>query len=171
MKKKFVYLLILMIAIIIQTSVLPVILSPNITGDIVLMTVLVLSILDGFSVFMSWAIIAGILYDLASYSKIGEHAIIFLLVVYFVSFFSRRLSLDVKGVGRLLFLVFIIVATFFSRSIVALMTVWNMQTLHGYWQAFGSLKSIIIQIIYNGIFFFLLFFLLKKIKEFFKLEK
>jgi rod shape-determining protein MreD len=171
MKKKFVYSLILIVAIIIQTSVLPIISSPNIAGDIVLMVILALSVLDGFFAFMGWAIIAGILYDLAAYSPIGEHAIIFLLVVYFVSFFSRRMSLEIKGIGKVLFFVFVIVATFFSRSIIALMAAWDMQTLHGYWQIFGSLKSITFQIICNEILFFLLFLLLKRIKEFFKLEK
>jgi hypothetical protein len=102
---------------------------------------------------------------------VGEHAIIFLAVVYFVSFFSRRLSLEFKGIGWLLFFMFIIVATFLSKIIVALAIAWDMQTLHGYWQMFGNLKSITLQIIYNGILFFLLFFLLRKVKEFFKLEK
>lgn len=171
MKKKLVYLFILIVAIIIQTSLMPVILSFNTTGDFVLMTVLAWSVLDGFSAFIIWAIVAGILYDLAAYSTVGEHAIIFLAVVYFVSFFSRRLSLEFKGIGWLLFIMFIIVATFLSRSIVALMMAWDMQTVHGYWQMFGSLKSITLQIFYNGILFFILFFLLRRIKEFFKLEK
>jgi rod shape-determining protein MreD len=169
--KKIVYLLILIIVIIIQTSVLAVVLTPNIAGDIVLMTVLAWSMLDGFIAFIGWAIIAGILYDLAAYSPIGEHVIIFLLVVYFVSFFSRRLSLEVKGVGKMLFFVFVIVATFLSRVIIALMAAWDTQTFYGYWQIFGNPKFIMIQIICNGILFFLLFFLLRKIKEFFKLEK
>lgn len=170
MKKRFLYLLILIVAIIIQTSVLPVVSSPNTAGDIVLMVILALSVLDGFSAFIIWAIIAGILYDLASYSTIGEHAIIFLLVIYFVSFFSRRLSLEIKGIGRVLFFAFVIVATLLSRSITTLMAAWDMQTFHGYWQMFGNFKSITLQIVYNGIFFPISFFLLKKIKEFFKLE-
>jgi hypothetical protein len=53
MKKKLVYLFILIAVIIIQTSVMPVILSSNNVGDIVLMAVLVFSILDGFSAFIS----------------------------------------------------------------------------------------------------------------------
>ena len=171
MKKKLVYLFILIIAIIIQTSVMPVILNSSTTGDAVLMIVLAWSVLDGFSAFIGWAIVAGILYDLAAYSPIGEHAIIFLAVVYFVSFFSRRLSIEFKGIGWLLFFMFIVVATFLSKIIIALAMAWDLQTFHGYWQMFGNLKSITLQIIYNGILFFLLFFLLKRVKEFFKLEK
>jgi len=171
MKKKLVYLFILIIAIIIQTSLMPVILNSNTTGDAVLMIVLAWSVLDGFSAFIGWAIVAGILYDLAAYSPIGEHAIIFLAVVYFVSFFSRRLSIEFKGIGWLLFFMFIVVATFLSKIIIALAMAWDLQTFHGYWQMFGNLKSITLQIIYNGILFFLSFFLLKRVKEFFKLEK
>lgn len=171
MKKKIIYTFIFLIVIIIQTSILPVVLGLNTTGDIVLMTVLAWSVLDGFSAFIGWAAFAGILYDLVAYSPVGEHVIIFLLVVYFVSFFSRRLSIEFKGIGWALFFMFVVIATFISRSIVALATAWDMQTFHGYWQMFGSLKTIALQIIYNGILFFLLFFLLRKIKEFFKLEK
>lgn len=171
MKKKLIYLLIFIIAIVIQTSILPVILGSNFNGDIVLMLVLALSIIDGFFAFLIWSIILGILYDLASYSVIGEHSLIFLLVVYFVSFFSRRLSLEVKGIGWVLLFMFVIIATFLSKSITALITVWNLQDLHLYWKIFGSLKYIAFQIISNSILFLFLFFLLKKIKEFFKLEK
>jgi len=171
MKKKLVYLVILIATIIIQTSVLPVISSANTAGDAVLMAVLAWSVLDGFSAFIGWAIVAGILYDLATYSPVGEHVIIFLAVVYFVSFFSRRLSLELKGMGLVLFFIFIFVATFISSSIVALMTAWDARTLFGYWKMFSSPGSIALQVVHNVILFFLWFFFLKKTKEFFKLEK
>lgn len=171
MRKKLVYIFILISAIVIQTSILPVVSGSRVAGDVVLMAILAWSIIDGFFAFVGWAIIAGILYDLSAYSPVGEHSIIFLLVVYFVSFFSRRLSIELRGIGWLLFFIFVIVATLISRSVIALAEVWNNQTFHGYWYIFGDLKSIIIQIICNSILFFVLFFLLKKIKEFFKLEK
>lgn len=150
---------------------LPVVSGSKIIGDIVLMLVLAWSIIDGFFAFIGWAVIAGIMYDLAAYSFVGEHVIIFLLVVYFVSFFSRRLSLEVKGIGKILFFVFVIVTTFISRSIIALATAWDNRTFHGYWQTFGDFNFILIQIACNGIFFLILFLFIKKVKEFFKLEE
>jgi rod shape-determining protein MreD len=169
MKKKFVYSIILLIAIIVQTSVLPVISNQNILGDAVLMAVLAWSVLDGFYAFIGWAIAAGILYDLAAYSPVGEHVLIFLAVVYFVSFFSRRLSLELKGIGLALLFMFVIVAMFISKSVISLITAWEMQTLNDYWTTFGSLRFIAIQIVYNEILFFIWFVLLRKVKKFFEL--
>ena len=170
MKKKIVYGLILFCAIILQTSVLPLVSPIYAVGDILLMLILAGSILDGFFAFFWWAIFAGIVYDLVSYTAVGVHALIFLLVVYFVSFFSRRFSVELKGVGLVLFVIFVIVATLVSRGVVDLLTVWDLQTLNSYFKEFGSLKIISVQILYNIFLFFFCFVLLKKAKKFFAID-
>lgn len=170
MKKKIVYALVLLFAVILQTSVLPVFLGGPALGDAVLMIVLAWTIIDGFNSFIAWAIVAGIFYDLAAYSPVGEHVLIFLIVIYFVSFFSRRLSLDLKGVGLVLFFIFVIAATVFSEIIIALISAQEMQTLHEYWKKFGDPSSVALKIICNELLFFGWFVLLKKIKKFFKIE-
>lgn len=170
MKKKFIYIIIILVAIIVQTSVFPAILNINAAGDAVLMAILACSVIDGFSAFLGWAITAGILYDLAAHATVGEHVIIFLPVVYFVSFFSRRFPTDLKGIGLILFIMFVVVATLFSRGIFALITAWNLQTLQGYWKTFGSFYFITISVIYNEILFFAWFVVLKKIKKFFEIR-
>lgn len=169
MKKKFVYIVISLVAIIAQTSIMPAVLQTNAAADVVLTAVLAWSVLDGFFAFISWAIAIGILYDLVTYSPVGVHVLIFLAVVYFVSFFSRRLSLELKGFGLFLFLIFVVVATLVSQGVIALATAWDMQTFHGYWKSFGSLKSVALGIAYNEILFFIWFILLKKIKKFFEI--
>ncbi|KKQ51136.1 MAG: Rod shape-determining protein MreD [Parcubacteria group bacterium GW2011_GWD2_38_11] len=170
MKKKIIYFLLLFCAIVLQTSVLPLISPVYVTGDILLMLILVGSVLDGFFAFFWWAIFAGIIYDLASYMAVGVHALIFLLVVYFVSFFSRRFSVEIRGVGLALFMFFVVVATLVSRGIIALSIAWDLQTLDGYFREFGSLKIIGVQILFNIFLFFFCFFLLKKVKKFFAIE-
>lgn len=170
MKKKLVYTFILIVSIIIQTSILPVIAKTGIAGDVVMMTVLVFSILDGFYAFLGWAIFTGILYDFASYSLIGTHVFIFLLIVYFVSFFSRRFSVERKFVRIILFSMLIIVSTLFSRIIIALETVWVTRVFQGFWKTFGNLESFVFQVACNTILFLLWFVILKKIKTFFNLE-
>ncbi len=170
MKKKIVYFLVLMLAIILQTSVLPVFLDSQILGDAVLMVVLAWSILDGFQSFIGWSVVAGIFYDLATYSSVGEHVLIFLAVVYFVSFFSKRLSLDFRGMGLFLFCIFVIAVSLFSEIVLAIFTFWEMQTIHEYWRKFGSVGAVVLKIICNEILFFAWFFALKKIKIFFRLE-
>lgn len=170
MKKKVVYFLLLFCAIVLQTSVLPLVSPAYAAGDILLMLILAGSIVDGFSTFFWWAIFAGILYDLVSYTTVGIHALIFLSVVYFVSFFSRRISVELKGVGQVLFMIFIIVATMVSRAILVLLTTWDFQKISGFFKDFGSVRIVSIQILCNTLLFFLCFFILKKTKKFFAID-
>lgn len=170
MKKKFVYSIILLVIIIFQISVLPVIEPTEVVPDILLMTILAWSILDGFSAFLSWAIFAGILYDLAAYAPLGVNVLIFLLVAYSVSFFSRRLTVELKGMGILFFAAFVIEATLLFRFIFALSLAWEIQTLHNFWKTFGSFGAIALRIFYNEIAFFILFAAIRKIKKFFDIE-
>jgi rod shape-determining protein MreD len=170
MKKKLVYTATILIAIILQVSVLSVVFDNHASANLVLMMILAWSVLDGFYAFIAWAITAGILYDLAAYSPVGEHVLIFLIAIYFVSFFSKRLSLEHKGVSFILFSALIIISTIFSKTVVAFETVWKMQAFYDFWKAFGSFYSVIIQIFFNEILFFIWLFLLKKIKEFFSIE-
>lgn len=171
MKKKIVYSFLIFLAVILQTSVLPALFRESVPGDVVLMFVLAAMVLDGFFGFLWWAIFAGIVYDLVSYVQVGTHALIFLLVVYFVSFFSRRFSVELKGVGIFLFLFFVVVATFFSKAIVALSIVLDSQNFHQYPNLLlGSFSALIIQTMLNIILFVVCLQGLKKIKTFFDIE-
>lgn len=167
MQKKIVYISIFVIAAIIQLSFLPVVATKYAAADVVLMLVLAWSILDGFFAFFSWAIFLGFLYDLISYSAVGTHALIFLIVLYFVSFFSRRFSVELKGAGLVLFLLFVLVATFISNGVIALILAWKMETVHNFWKSFGSPGYLLIQFAYNVVLFFLCFIVIKKAKQFF----
>ena len=138
MKRKIVYGIILFCAIVLQTSVLPLISPTHVTGDILLMLVLTGAVLDGFFAFLWPAIFAGIIFDLISYTTVGIHSLVFVLVIYFVSFFSRRFSVELKGVGLVQFVIFVAVATFISRVIMALSVAWDLQTRSGYFKEFGS---------------------------------
>lgn len=139
-------------------------------GDVLLMLILAGAVLDGFFAFFWWAIFVGIVYDLISYTTVGVHALIFLSIVYFVSFFSRRFSVEIKGVGLALFAIFVIVATLVSRGVMALSIAWDLKTLNGYLNEFGSLQIISIQILCNTVLFFFAFLLLKRVKRFFAID-
>ena len=169
MKKKSVYLIILLIAIIIQTSVLPVLMEKNSVSDNVLMLILAWSVIDGFAAFLGWAIFAGIIYDLASYTPVGIHVLVFLAIVYGVSFFSRRISLDLKGVGLLLILLFILGATFFSNLLIVF-SLTAEDFPHVFWQSLGSFSSLTIQVAVNAILFFVWYMIIKKVKRFFEIS-
>ena len=128
------------------------------------MLVLAFAVLDEFSLVLSWAIIAGIFYDLASYTTLGHHVIIFLFLIYLVSFFSRRLSVEVKGSGILLLLFFVIIATLISKSLFILFLSLSGQVVN-FFQVFGSFKYLIFQIGCNAGLFFVWFSIVRKFKK------
>ncbi|EKE25361.1 MAG: hypothetical protein ACD_5C00194G0003 [uncultured bacterium] len=167
MRKKIVYLFIFIAIAIFQLSFLPVVSGKSLAIDAVLMAILAWSVIDGFFAFLSWTIFFGIVYDLLSYSIVGTYALIFLLVLYFVSFFSRRFSMEPHGMGIILFLLFILVATLASNAILAVISAWHSQTFNGFWQSFGSFESTVIGLIFNTFLFFIFFFLIRRIKYFF----
>jgi rod shape-determining protein MreD len=170
MKKRIVYFCLLFVAIVIQTSVLPIIGKQNAFGDIILMAILAGAILDGFFGFFWFAIFAGILYDFMSYTPIGVHALIFLSVTYFVSFFSRRISVELKGVGIFLFVVFVFIASIVSRIIFSLLLAWDLQDLQKFSLLFGNISIVLIGSLTNVLLFFICFYVLKKTKLFFNIN-
>ncbi|KKQ12238.1 MAG: hypothetical protein US25_C0059G0001 [Candidatus Moranbacteria bacterium GW2011_GWE1_36_7] len=170
MKKKFVYFVILFLAIILQTSALPLILPGKAVGDVVLMLVLAGVVLDGFFGFFWWAIFFGIFYDLAVYQIIGTSSLTFLLLVYFVSFFSRRFSVELKGLGLLFFVGFVVVASIISHIIATLPLVLHEKGFSVLLQSFGSLKIFSLEIFYNLLLFLVCFIILRKAKNFFTID-
>lgn len=169
MKKKLVYSFLIFSAIVLQTSVLPVIFPSGLFGDIVLMLVLAGAVLDGFFDFFWWAVFAGVIYDLVSYEKVGVHALIFLLLVYFVSFFSRRFSVEFRGVGILLFGVFVLVGSLISKIVISFVISWDMQTFQKFFGLLGGPREMLIELLFNVVLFLLCFFVLKKSKNFFEI--
>jgi rod shape-determining protein MreD len=170
MKKKFIYCVITIVAILLQTSFLPVVFGRGSVPDAVLMLILALAVLDGFFATFSWAIFIGFLYDLASYSKIGMHVILFLMVVYFVSFFSRRFSFEIKATGIFLFGFFVLVAVILSQFLIGIQNSFGLDGVPFSLKSFWGPLSFILQLFYDGLLFMFWFYLLKKAKTFFALE-
>lgn len=165
MRKKIIYFGIILFAILLQLSFLPIINGNNFSADAVLMLVLAVAVLDGFAATLSWAIVAGILYDFATYAILGQHVLVFLLIVYLVSFFSRRLSVEVKGTGLLLLFLFVIAATLISNESSAFFSVSAKGSFKFYLRALGGSGSMIFQLGCNTLLFFLWYNLVKKIKQ------
>lgn len=170
MKKKIIYVFILVLAVIIQKSILTVISEMNVSGDAVAMAVLALSIVDGFNAFLPWAVFAGVLYDMSSHSLIGTHVFIFLMTVYLVSFFSGRLFVEHKLVGKVLYLMFIVTSTVFTRLVLGIERSYIAMSFDGFWKTFGNLEFIAFQILWNIALFYIIFISIKKIKKFFDIS-
>jgi rod shape-determining protein MreD len=170
MKKKFLYLLVIFIALILQTATVAVFFGERNAVDLVLMLALAWAIIDGFGAFFFWAIAIGILYDLAAFTPVGVHVLIFLAVIYMVSFFSRRLSIDHKGTGAGIIFVFIIVATFISQGILGILSHADFLTVKEFFKIFVSIKWFAVQIFFNSVFFILAFILVNWVKKYFAIN-
>ncbi len=165
MKKKLSYFGLILLAILLQTSFLPIFMGANVVGDAVLMLVLTLAVLDGFTEILIWAIVAGVLTDFVAFVPVGQHVLVFLLVVYVVSFFSRRLSVEVKGTGILLFLLFIIIATLSSNVLMTTFLVLENNSIRLHPHFLDIFKITALQIGGNSVLFFLWYNFVKKIKR------
>lgn len=170
MQKKIIYFFIFTVVALLQMTFISVLAEGKPLVDGVLMMILAWSVLDGFFAFFNWAIVFGVYYDLITHAPVGEHALIFMVIVYFVSFFSRRFSLELKGVGLILFFGFIVFATFISHTIIAMILAIKLQAFGNYWQLFGGFDALFLQILFNTAFFYFSFVTIKKIKKFFAIS-
>lgn len=170
MRKKIVYLSLFILIAFLQLSFLPVVSGKDIAINAMLMAILAWAVIDGFYAFFNWAIFFGIVYDLLTYSTLGTHALIFMSVVYFVSFFSRRFSMEPHGTGIVLFLLFILVTTLASNGIVALVAVSKLRSLETFWRSLDTMGFNLASLISNTFFFFIFFALIRKTKTFFAIN-
>ena len=166
MKNFFVYLTIIFITIILQTSFIPSFFSENLFPDIVLMLVLAWSIIDGFDDFISWIIIAGLIYDFLSFSVPGVHVIIFAAVAYMNSFFSRRFTFGFNLVGISLVAFFVFSATLISYGVdlLPILVEYNFRI------NLSNILNLVYTVSLNAAFFVLLYYSIKKIKIFFYIK-
>ncbi len=171
MKKTIVYLLIIFLAIIFQISLVPLFFVSSWPVDIVLMLILAWTLIDGFDDFLKWTIFIGIIYDLMTFSTVGLHVIVFVILSYIVSFFSKVFSVEIKNTGIFLVALLVAVAVIGSRTAV-LGYEFGIDFISVDFHNLGlTLKMFFSAVFYNLIIFFILFFAINKIERFFYLKK
>jgi rod shape-determining protein MreD len=164
MKKIFLILAIIILAVILETSVLPVCFSGGSIPDLTLVLLVAGVAVFGFQSVWIWGIIAGFILDIFSFRKIGISIFSFVIFSYSISFFSRRLVFGEKTGG-----------IFASTSFVVLMTIvnnaWQKLASSGFKLekilSFEALISweMIWKALFNLILFYVIVILLKKQKR------
>ncbi|EKE16431.1 MAG: hypothetical protein ACD_11C00017G0021 [uncultured bacterium] len=167
MKKFFVYFAIMLVSLSIQTSAVPLFFSFGHMPDFVLMLVLAWAIIDGFNLFFWWAVFLGILYDLISFSFVGSYAIIFILLVYGVSFLSKRFRVEMNASGMVVIYFLVLLSTIGEKIMLIFYNFGIAGIGSEFSNFFPLIKSLTIISMYNFIFFFFWFFVIKKIKKYF----
>ncbi len=101
MKKNLFLFLFFFLIILVQTSGLGIFFPERVVPNLVLAFVLAGAITFGFSETWKWAIAAGILMDIFTYSRVGFYVLLFVLSAYFAGFLSRRFLLESRVLGVL----------------------------------------------------------------------
>lgn len=166
MEKKTVRFIIILFAVLIQISALGFIFADYFVPSLVVALVVAWTIHVGFMRILPWIIALGITLDIASFQPVGINVVLFVLISYFVSFFSRRFMVEHRIWGALVAVFFIIISTtfYYSANIV-------MAGFGDFTHSFGGgrslfWKSLAAQISGNTLLFALIYFPLKKIEEF-----
>jgi rod shape-determining protein MreD len=164
MKKNFFIFLIIILAVIFQTSILPLCFSEKNIPDFVLTAMVSVVAVFGFQSTWIWVIISGIVLDLFSFSAPGLNVFSFMFFSYATSFFSRRLILGEKAGGILVGTIFVSLMTFFHNFWIQLANagfkfqkIWIIKVFF--------LESVGWKIILNLILFFFCILFFKKIKN------
>ncbi|HBP00621.1 MAG TPA: rod shape-determining protein MreD [Candidatus Moranbacteria bacterium] len=171
MKKFSIYSIIIFCATVLQASSVPALSGSAWLPDVVLMLVLAWTLLDGFDSLLPWAVFAGILYDLATFSPLGSHVIIFALVAYGVSFFSKRFSADARGGGIFLMVFFVISSTLGSRWLLSFHGAGFDFFRRDFSDLWNFSKMFFFASFCNLLIFAILFLFVGKVEKFFYLKK
>ena len=159
MKKRFLIFLLIILAIIFQTSIFPLFFSRDNIPDFVLALTVSSVAVFGFQSMWIWVIISGFLLDIFSFSKLGTNIFSFIVFSYMVSFFSRRLILGEKSGGIIVGIIFISVITFLNN-------LWVKFAEVGFRPGFDNFlpeREIFWRIISNIIIFFVFVLIFKRI--------
>jgi rod shape-determining protein MreD len=163
MKKRLFIFLIIILAVIFQSSIFPLCFSLRNIPDLVLVLLISGVAVLGFRSIWIWIIISGIILDLFSFRTVGINVVSFIIFSYAVSFFSRRLILGEKIGGILVSGIFVVFMTFFNNFWIQsanlnfeLSKIWKTPAFFGW--------DIGFKMILNVILFFIFILLFKKIK-------
>lgn len=168
MKKKIIYSLILLAALILQTSAVPVFFSRGFAPDLVLMLVLAWTIRDGFAGFLPWIIFAGLAYDALAYAPMGTHVLVLTLSAYLVSFFSRLFLVQIRGIGVFLLLIFVFLAMVLSRAALLWVESSSVAGLFGrILESMSGNALMMRELAFNAAFVFFGLWLIKHVKKYF----
>ncbi len=166
MRRFIVYFLVVLLAVILQSNFFSLIFPNQWCGNLVLMLVVVGTLMDGFEPFLGWTILAGVFFDLASFSFLGQSVIIFTLASYGVSFFSKRFAMEIRGSGLLWVVFFVIMSTLGERILMFWWQfgfTWSDKNFSNF---FPWTSGIFCALVFNFLVFFGWLWLLRRLRKY-----
>ena len=123
--KKIVTLFILLLAIWAQTSLLPNIFPQNVIPEIVLILIIFWVTQRGFNNTWQEAILAGFLLDIFSFAPFGTNILALTVVIFGISFLSKRFLVSQSGWQFLILVLLIIGGSIIDEATRFLTTKWT----------------------------------------------
>ncbi|HEX7586320.1 MAG TPA: rod shape-determining protein MreD [Patescibacteria group bacterium] len=170
MYKNILTFFIIFFAVLLQISFFPNLIPSPVFPDVALVIILFWTVERGFEEMWKWAIVAGLLSDLAYFWPVGISVFSFVFVAYAVNSLVKRFSVTQAGFRFVILLAFVILGTFLNNTLVVVALKFsrqeasNLNLLLFNW-------DILLKILYNIAIFFLLYVPLSRLeKKFFSFD-
>jgi rod shape-determining protein MreD len=111
MKKNIIILIAVIFSTILEVSFLPSFFSLQHVPSLVLLVVILFSIREGFEKNWKWVLLAGIIFDLLSFGRLGVHSFSFLLISWIASLFSEKFFISQKWQSFFMLMIVIFISS------------------------------------------------------------
>jgi len=165
MYKNFLFFSIIFLAVLLQVSFFPNLIPARIFPDIVLTIILFWTVRRGFDETWKWAILAGLMVDLAYFWPVGTSIFSFVLIAYLVNSLAKRFLVTQTVFRFLILLVFIFLGTIFNGILLLLAVKLASREAADLNMLFLN-TDIIFKILYNFAIFSLIYLPLGRLEKF-----
>lgn len=168
MMQNIIISLILFLSVIAQASFLPNLFASGSIPDIVLVVIIIWIAWADFNSILKWAIIGGLMLDIASFQPIGLNVLAFVTVAFIVNSLSKRFLIPQYGWKFFMLVIIIIIGTIANQIIIVslMQIVAHINNLPYDGRVFLD-RDFFIKIVYNLGVFAILYRPLKKLDKIF----
>lgn len=165
MYKNILIFFIIFLAVMLQVSFFTNLIPLGVFPDIALIIILFWSIRVGFDETWKWAILAGVMVDLAFFWPVGASVFSFVFAAYIVNSLAKRFLVTQTVFRFLVLSAFIILGTIFNSLLVVLAVKFARREALDFSLLFFN-ADIFLKMFYNLVIFSLIYVPLKKLEKF-----
>ncbi|HRY82939.1 MAG TPA: rod shape-determining protein MreD [Candidatus Moranbacteria bacterium] len=162
MGQKIKLAIIIFLAVVLQISFFPGLTSGKIVPDVVLVLIILWSSRKKFEDIWLWALIGGLILDIAVFGKVGINAFSFILISFMASFLKERFFIAQRTGSFLIALALVAGGTILN---------WLLTNFLADFSINFSVNLMIMKIIGNLIIAIFLYLIISKFKEFFGISE
>ncbi|HPN96911.1 MAG TPA: rod shape-determining protein MreD [Candidatus Moranbacteria bacterium] len=166
MFNKAVIFSLIFIAVILQSSFLPIFFPPETIPDLALILIIIWTIRNGFEKTVGRSILAGFMLDLVYFWPVGISIITFVTISFITSFLAKRFLISQRSWRLFIIVCFVVLGTLINQTILVvfakILTYLKEETL---FSPFFGISSFF-KIVSNIVLLFIIYLPIKKIESF-----